>query len=102
MGAAGLPFRATKDLDLVLSLEDEAAAFAVEMWQFIADGGYAVRERSARPCHYYRFARPTDPAFPAMFEIFARRPMASIWPISNALYPRSVTRPGQPVRHPPG
>ncbi len=74
MGAAGLPFRATKDLDLVLSLEDEAAAFAVEMWRFIADGGYAVRERSARPRHYYRFARPTDPAFPAMIEIFARRP----------------------------
>lgn len=74
MDAAGLPFRATKDLDIVLCLEDDHTGFAVDLWAFIRDAGYAVRERSERPRLYYRFAKPRDLTYPAMVEIFARRP----------------------------
>jgi hypothetical protein len=75
MEEAGLEFRATKDLDVVLVVEAIDVTFAEEFWRFIEAGGYALRMRGGegRPC-FYRFDHPKDPAFPAMIELFARRP----------------------------
>lgn len=71
----GLKFRATKDLDIVLLLEAVNPDFVAAMRKFIDDGGYEIRQRSdgGRPV-LYRFAKPTDPRFPAMLEIFSRVP----------------------------
>lgn len=71
----GLEFRATKDLDIVLLLEAVNPGFVAAMRKFIDDGGYEVRQRSdsGHPV-LYRFAKPTDPRFPAMLEIFSRVP----------------------------
>lgn len=41
----GLSFRATKDLDIVLLLEAVNPDFIAAMRQFIADGGYEIRQR---------------------------------------------------------
>lgn len=46
MEEAGLEFRATKDIDLVLVVEAMDAEFGQHFWQFIQDGGYEIRERS--------------------------------------------------------
>lgn len=75
MDQAGLEFRATKDLDLVLVVEAINSTFAEELWRFIEAGGYEQRMRSGegRPC-FYRFDHPKDPTFPAMIELFARQP----------------------------
>lgn len=43
MEAAGLPFRATKDLDIVLCVEALDAAFVEAFWEFINEGGYIVK-----------------------------------------------------------
>jgi hypothetical protein len=40
MTGAGLPFRATKDLDLVLCLEALKPEFVQAFWAFIDAGGY--------------------------------------------------------------
>lgn len=72
--AAGLEFRATKDLDIVLCLEALTPEFVAALWAFIEAGGYEIREQSDGPRQFYRFNRPTDPRYPAILELFSRRP----------------------------
>src|SRR4051794_13721407 len=67
-GEAGLPFRATKDVDMVLCVEVVDAAFGEKFKAFLDAGGYQARERSDGKKEYYRFHKPTDPSFPFMIE----------------------------------
>ena len=46
MEQAGLDFRATKDLDIVLHIEALTPAFGTTFWTFIETGGYEIREAS--------------------------------------------------------
>jgi len=75
MEEAGLAFRATKDLDIVLHVEALTPAFGQAFWKFIAAGGYEIRQASdsGRPI-FYRFQRPVEARFPAMVELFSRAP----------------------------
>ena len=71
----GMSFRATQDLDIVLILEAVNGDFVAAMRGFVAEGGYAVRQRSeGGPPILYRFSKPQDARFPAMLEIFSRLP----------------------------
>ena len=72
--AAGLDFRATKDIDMVLCVEVVDSAFGLTFEAFLNAGGYQARERSDGGKEFYRFHRPTDPSFPFMIELFSRRP----------------------------
>lgn len=71
---AGLHFRATKDLDIVLCIESVDAQFAQAFWAFVRAGGYRVQESAAGKPRFYRFQKPSDPAYPAMLELFSRAP----------------------------
>lgn len=75
MEEAGLEFRATKDLDVVLHVEALTPQFGQTFWRFIEAGGYAIRQASetGKPI-FYRFQKPSDTSFPAMVELFARAP----------------------------
>jgi glutathionyl-hydroquinone reductase len=57
MGDAGLQFRATKDLDVVLLVEVLDAAFVRVFWAFVEAGGYERKEK-AEDGNLYRFAKP--------------------------------------------
>ena len=70
---AGLPFRATKDLDIVLCVEALDEAFVEAFWSFVSLAGYERREVGTAPRRYYRFQRPSEPGYPAMLELFSRR-----------------------------
>ena len=70
---AGLEFRATKDIDMVLCIEVADAAFIKTFMTFLDDGGYQARERSSGKKEFYRFHRPKV-GWPHMIEIFSRRP----------------------------
>jgi len=74
MNAAALPFRVTRDLDVVLHVESLDAEFARVFWAFVTEGGYEWRERSTGKPTLYRFSRPSDERFPSMIELFSRRP----------------------------
>ncbi len=74
MEEAGLDFRATKDIDLVLVVEAMDAGFGRHFWRFIEEGGYRIRERSEGAPQLYRFQKPGNPDFPAMLELFSRTP----------------------------
>jgi hypothetical protein len=75
MEAAGLNFRATKDLDVVLHIEAIDAKFGEAIWRFIEAGRYEIRQASAtgKPI-FYRFQKPADENYPAMLELFSRAP----------------------------
>lgn len=71
---AALEPRATQDLDIVLCVESLTAEFGQQMWDFIEEGGYEVRQVGAQPRKFYRFDKPSDDRFPKMLEFFAREP----------------------------
>jgi len=75
MEQAGLEFRATKDLDIVLHIEVLKPAFGTAFWEFVEKGGYEIRESSetGKPV-LYRFQRPKDATYPFMLELFCRSP----------------------------
>jgi len=70
---AGLPFRATKDLDVVLLVEVLDAAFAQAFWAFVEAGGYERGEKGEGG-NLYRFAKPSAAGYPSMIELFSRAP----------------------------
>lgn len=74
MDELGAPFRATKDLDMVLIIEALDASFGETFWKFIEDGGYKHREKSVGENQFYRFTQPSDSSFPKMIEIFSKKP----------------------------
>jgi hypothetical protein len=61
MTGAGLAFRATKDLDILLYVEALDAAFVRAFWEFVRAGGYEVQEKSTGEKQFYRFQKPTNP-----------------------------------------
>lgn len=74
MDELGAPFRATKDLDMVLIIEALNSSFGETFWKFVEDGGYKHREKSTGENQFYRFSEPSDQSFPIMIELFGRQP----------------------------
>ncbi len=66
-------FRATKDLDIVLVVEALKEDFVKAFCDFIEKGGYEHINKN-KENQYYRFSKPKDDNFPAMLELFSRRP----------------------------
>lgn len=74
LATQGLQFRATKDIDVVLVIEALDKTFVERLWDFIETGKYAIKEKASGDRELYRFSRPEDDTYPAMIEIFSRRP----------------------------
>lgn len=76
---AGEPFRATKDLDIVvLTNQQGGSGFARCFWDFVKQNGYQSWKRKEGSYAYYRFNLPKNsPEFirlPSQIELFARHP----------------------------
>lgn len=84
---AGLKFRVTKDIDMVLCVEVVDAAFGERFSAFLDAGGYEARERSDGKKEFYRFHRPTDETYPYMIELFSRKPGTLNLPENAAIAP---------------
>lgn len=76
MSEAGLEFRATKDLDIVLWVEALDENFVSHFWDFIRQGEYQIQRKSSGEPQFYRFQKPTNTDYPFMLELFARKPDA--------------------------
>lgn len=72
MADAGLDFRQTVDIHMVLTVEVLTTEFAKAFWEFIDQGGYQARQRSNGKPEFYRFVNPTNSAYPKMIELFSR------------------------------
>ena len=87
MEEAGLPFRATKDLDIVLCIEALDREFVEAFWNFIRRGGYQSQEKASGKKQFYRFTNPAYKTFPYMLELFSRKPDALSIADDNHLTP---------------
>ncbi len=74
MEEAGLDFRATRDLDIVLYIEALDKKFVTAFREFIKMGKYLNQQRSTGERQFYRFKTPRDETFPDIIELFSRRP----------------------------
>ena len=73
MSEEDLSFRATKDIDMILLLEDRYQEFAKVFWEYIKEGGYRCGWRNSKDVHFYRFTDP-KPGYPVQIEFFSRLP----------------------------
>lgn len=74
MDEAGIDFRATKDLDIVLCAEALDADFIAHFWEFVKAGGYQNQQKSTGDKQFYRFDKPATEGYPYMLELFSRVP----------------------------
>ncbi len=65
-------FRATRDLDMVLIVEELSKEFVATFWEFIKDGQYRHVFGSKKSPQFYRFDQPQVQGFPKMIELFSR------------------------------
>lgn len=78
----GENFRATKDLDVVLVVENISEEFGQAFWEFIKEANYNGIETGETQRQFYRFRNSKDAAYPKMIELFSRTP--DIPPAGNA------------------
>ena len=69
-----LPFRATKDVDIVLIVESITTEFGRQFWEYVKEAGYEHLNKSTGNAQFYRFASPKSKEYPYMIEIFSRNP----------------------------
>lgn len=69
-----LPFRATKDIDIVLLVESITIEFGKQFWGFIKEAGYEHLNKSTGKAQFYRFTSPKNREYPYMIEIFSKKP----------------------------
>lgn len=73
MSEADIDFRLTKDIDMILILEDKKEEFAKTFWEYIKEGKYKCGWKNSDKMHFYRFTEPID-GYPVMIELFSRKP----------------------------
>lgn len=74
MNKASLDFRATRDIDMILLIENRFEEFGAVLWKFIKDGAYRCGWKSSDKLHFYRFTEPQNPNYPVMIELFSKDP----------------------------
>lgn len=72
MDEVGLDFRATKDFDVILIIENMNEQFAAVFWDFIKKGNYGGIEQGEEFKNFYRFKNPKTPGYPVMIELFSK------------------------------
>lgn len=73
MSEVDIDFRLTKDIDMILILEDKKIEFAKTFWEFIKEGEYRCGWKNSDEMHFYRFTEPKS-GYPVMIELFSRKP----------------------------
>jgi hypothetical protein len=68
---AELPFRATKDIDIILIMEAKFPEFASIFWEYIKEGDYRCGWKNSEDMHFYRFTEGKT-GYPTMIELFSR------------------------------
>lgn len=91
MNEAGLSFRATKDIDMILLIENRFEEFGSVFWKYIKDGGYRFGWKTSDDICFYRFSEPTVPNYPLMIELFSKRPNYSLHDESSIFVPIHIS-----------
>ena len=86
----GLEFRATKDIDIVLIIENMSKEFAEKFWEFIKLAGYNNLWEGTAKGKFYRFEKPIDHSYPKMIELFSRFPFEYELTVETHIVPLHV------------
>ncbi|MBD5131208.1 MAG: hypothetical protein HDT28_01225 [Clostridiales bacterium] len=73
LGDVGIPFRVTKDIDMIITVEEISHEFGEKFWEFIKGGQYDVSKNNLGVPQYFRFKVPKVDGYPSMIELFARK-----------------------------
>ena len=66
-------FRETRDIDMILIVEDKFPEFAKIFWEYVKEGGYTYGWKKSEKMHFYRFTEPKI-GYPFQIELFSRNP----------------------------
>ncbi|MGO5334207.1 hypothetical protein ACTQZM_06870 [Enterococcus cecorum] len=75
MSEEELDFRATKDIDVVLIVENLTKEFGTQFWEYIKEANYQHNNKSTGDLQFYRFSHPKNNSYPFMLELFSRNPV---------------------------
>jgi len=70
----GIPFRATRDIDLIFVIEVMKNEFLNQFWKLINDGRYSEKQYNPSERKIFRFQNPQADGFPLVLELFTRKP----------------------------
>lgn len=90
LGKEGIPFRQTKDLDMVLIVEAIDKSFMQSFIEFVEYGGYEHINKGTGDNQFFRFEKPQNVEYPYMIELFSRRPDCLL-ALDNRLAPVHVS-----------
>ena len=82
---AGLPFRATKDIDMVLCIEVVDAGFGEKLSDFLNAGGYEAREQSSGRREFFAFTNLKTKTSPSCWSCSQKRQRQSLLAMSSSL-----------------
>ena len=103
LSEADLPFRATKDIDMILIMEDNFPEFASIFWEYIPlvdkgrvspcqlrvkEGSYKCGWKNEENMHFYRFTEGKF-GYPTMIELFSRNPGCHL-EIEEGIVPKTL------------
>lgn len=93
MSEADLDFRATKDIDMILLIENRFEEFAEIFWQYIKDGGYTCgwKVEDEVRTQFYRFTEPRSSEYPKMIELFSKDPGYQLHDTDMVITPSHIT-----------
>ena len=91
MNEAGLNFRATKDIDMILLIENRFKEFGSVFWKYIQAGGYRCGWKSSEELHFYRFTEPKKDNFPIMIELFSKDPRYMLHSVNMEITPLHIS-----------
>ena len=80
----GQDFRATKDFDVVLIVENISIEFGRKFWEFIKAAEYTIEWNSDKK-NFYRFVKPKNLDYPKMIELFSRNESIEIPPEAHLI-----------------
>lgn len=73
MSENDLPFRATKDIDMVLIIESLTKEFGKRFWQYVQEAEYRFINKGSGTAQFYKFSHPKSQEYPMMIELFSRK-----------------------------
>ena len=74
LSGEGFTPRTTKDIDMILVMENLSKEFVDSLWDFLKAGKYKSLQKDLKERRYYRFTNPAEKDYPRQIELFSRIP----------------------------
>ncbi|MCK9409853.1 MAG: hypothetical protein WCX28_13935 [Bacteriovoracaceae bacterium] len=74
LSGEGFTPRATKDIDIILVIENLSTSFVGSLWDFLKAGKYKSLQKDSKERKYYRFTNPAEKDYPRQIELFSSIP----------------------------